>query len=287
MHASGVTTVLRAVRRTPATATYLAILGGVGAVLGWLDHAGVSQVVAGASTNLDNLRAGQIETLVTSAFLSEDVTLWALLLGIGSLLAGAELLWGSRRTVVTFVFGHITATLVVAAGLAVAVRQGWAPTSSLSADDVGVSYGMAAVLGALTASLPERCRAPWAVWWVSLATLAWMNTTTFTAGGHLTAVLLGLVVAAVAVHRGTVSAPLTGPRLALVAGGAVLGLAEIGWDSSWWLLLPLVGAAAVATGRLTPARRASAPDSGGLTPDSGGLSGHASHPCALAPGVID
>ena len=71
------------------------------------------------------------------------------------LLALAELFWRSRQLVLTFTLGHLGATLLVALGLAVAVKLGWTPASVSRDIDVGMSYGAATVLGALTAAIPR------------------------------------------------------------------------------------------------------------------------------------
>ena len=75
--------------------------------------------------------------------------------------------------------------------------------------DVGVSYGMAAAIGLLCARVPRRWRLPYALGClvVTGAMLAiWPD---FTRLGHLTAIVIGLGMAA-AVHGGEVAAAGTG-----------------------------------------------------------------------------
>src|SRR5262249_55288599 len=128
-----------------------------------------ARIIRHASTNLHNLSHGRIGTLLGSAFVNETGPVYVWLPGLVCLMALAELLWRSGRLVVAFTMGHIGATLVVAAGLAAAVELGWLPWSVTRATDVGMSYGAAGVLGALTAAIPRRWRPVWMGWWLAVA----------------------------------------------------------------------------------------------------------------------
>ena len=90
----------------------------------------------------------------TSAADGGDI--FVLLPGLVCLLALGELVWRSKHLVLAFALGHIGATLIVAVGLAVAIEAEWLPMSIEHANDVGVSYGAACVLGALMAVIPRR-----------------------------------------------------------------------------------------------------------------------------------
>ena len=143
------------------------------------------------STNLHNLARGHLGTLVGSAFVSDGGDVYVWLPGLLCLLALGELIWRSRGLLITFVVGHIGATLIVAVGLAAALEAGWLPTSVARASDVGISYGAVCVLGALTASIPSRWRQAWAGWWLGIAVAAALGAD-FTAVGHILALLLGI-----------------------------------------------------------------------------------------------
>ena len=106
-------------------------------------------VIRHMSTNLHNLGHGRLVTLIGSAFVTSEGPMWVWLPGLVCLLALAELLWRSRRVLITFTLGHVGATLIVAAGLATAIEVGWLPLSVARDTDVGISYGAMAVLGAL------------------------------------------------------------------------------------------------------------------------------------------
>ena len=173
------------------TAAYAVVLIGVSFTLTRLGPHARDAVVSRMSTNLHNLRHGHMGTLVGSAFVDGggDICFW--LPGLVCLLALGELIWRSKGLVVAFAVGHIGATLIVAVGLAAALKAGWLPVSVARASDVGVSYGAVCVLGALTASIPSRWRPVWVGWWLGVAVVAALGAD-FTAFGHILALLLGI-----------------------------------------------------------------------------------------------
>lgn len=179
--------------RIRVTIGYAAALSGTAALLVLLGPQTQDRIIRAASTNLDNLRHGRLETLLGSAFVADAGPIYLWLPGLFCLLALAELLWRSGRLAMVFVTGHVGATLLVAAGLAAAVRFGWLPWSVGSARDVGMSYGAAAVLGALTAAIPACWRPAWIGWWISVALGTAMVCVEFTDIGHVTALLLGML----------------------------------------------------------------------------------------------
>ena len=147
------------------------------------------------STNLHNLVRGHFGTLLGSAFVTSNGPMWFWLPGLVCLLALAELLWRSRRLVLTFALGHIGATLIVAAGLAAAIRFRWMPASVARVSDVGISYGAVAVLGALTAAIPARWRPAWVGWWLAVGlVVVCAGGDDFTNAGHVVALVLGMLV---------------------------------------------------------------------------------------------
>jgi hypothetical protein len=98
----------------------------------------------------------------------------------------------SGRLILTFGLGHVGATLIVAGGLAAAIRFGWVPISVARASDVGMSYGAVAVLGALTIAIPASRRPEWIGWWLAVALLAAFAGDAFTNAGHLVALIIGM-----------------------------------------------------------------------------------------------
>ncbi|MDV3129714.1 hypothetical protein M1247_32750 [Mycobacterium sp. 21AC1] len=216
----GVSAVLISVARIRVTLCYAAVLTAVTTALSRLDPSVSDRIAAAASTNLHNLRHGHFGTLLASAFVTESDGVYAWLPGLVCLLALAELLWRSRPLVLTFTVGHIGATLLVAAGLAVEVKLGWVPASVGRDIDVGMSYGAAAVLGALTAAIPLRRLPAWVGWWLAAGLTAAALSRDFTATGHLIALLLGMVVST------RLNRPDRLPRgyVALLAVAALFGL---------------------------------------------------------------
>ena len=201
-------------------------------------------VIRHMSTNLHNLGHGRLVTLVGSAFVTSEGPIWVWLPGLVCLLALAELLWRSRRLLITLALGHVGATLIVAAGLATAIEAGWLPISVARATDVGISYGAVAVLGTLTAAIPSRWRPGWIGWWLSVGLLMVCLGTDFTNTGHFIALLLGIVLSS----RFGVVTRWTRTRVALLVGGVSFGyLVVVNDDLSVavvsLVVVPIVGVA--------------------------------------------
>jgi hypothetical protein len=204
------------VRVTVAYAVMLVVVATTLLVLG---PRAQDDVISHMSTNLHNLRHGHLGTLLGSAFVTAGAQIYVLLPGLVCLLALAELLWQGRRLVLAFALGHIGATLIVAVGLAAAIGFGWLPTSVTRASDVGISYGAAAVLGALSAAIPSRWRPAWIGWWLAIAALATASGQDFTPAGHTVALALGMLLCT----RFRSAGHWTSLRLVLLAGGAAFG----------------------------------------------------------------
>ena len=195
-------------------------------------------VVRHMSTNLHNLAHGRLGTLVGSAFVTSGGPIWAWLPGLVCLLALAELLWRSGRVLVAFTLGHIGATLIVAAGVAASIEIGWLPVSVTHATDVGMSYGAAAVLGALTAAIPLRWRPAWIGWWGSVALVAVFVGDDFTDGGHFVALILGILLS---LRFGAV-ATWTQARVALLVVSVAFGCMVLVNTEVSLTVAPVVGA---------------------------------------------
>jgi hypothetical protein len=184
---------LRALARIRVTVAYAVILTGVSGVLVALGPRVQNRVISHASTNLHNLSHGHLGTLFVSAFVIEAGPIYVWLPGLMCLMALAELMWRSRRLVVAFAIGHIGATLLVAVGLTAAVELGWLSTDVTRVTDVGMSYGAAAVLGALSAAIPSRFRPAWTGWWIAAAAAVVAVNRDFTDVGHAAALVLGVL----------------------------------------------------------------------------------------------
>lgn len=235
---------LSALARFRLTVGYAAALIAVSTVLLLLGPRVHDQVIRHASTNLHNLAHGRVGTLLGSAFVIDEGPFYVWLPGLVCLLALAELLWHSSRVAVVFVVGHIGTTLLVAAGLVAAVKLGWLPLSISRAKDVGMSYGAVAVLGALTAAIPQRWRPAWIGWWLAVGVAVAAVGAEFTDAGHSIALALGMLVAT----RFGKPAQWTPVRYALLgvsAGFGFLLLAHTGWSTLAAVALGAVGALTV------------------------------------------
>ncbi|MBU8813348.1 rhomboid-like protein [Mycolicibacterium goodii] len=186
--------------RIPVTLAYAASLVAVTGVLFALGPQVQDRVLLAASTNLHNLRHGHFATLVSSAFVTDAGPMYAWLPGLMCLLTLAELMWRSSRMLLALAVGHVGATALVAVGLVFAIHHGWAPAEVSRDVDVGVSYGAAGVLGALTAAIPRSWRPVWIGWWLGVAVSVAAGVDGMAAGftdiGHIVALLLGMVLSA-------------------------------------------------------------------------------------------
>ena len=182
--------------RVRFTVGYVAVLLAISCAILALGPHAHDVLVQRASTNLHNLARGHLGTLLGSALVVDAGPLYFWLPFLTCLLALAELHLRTIRLIVAFLVGHIGATLVVAAALAAAVEFGWLPISIARASDVGMSYGALAVLGAMTAAIPERWRPAWIGFWVSAGLASAIIGADFTDAGHTVAVILGVVVSA-------------------------------------------------------------------------------------------
>jgi hypothetical protein len=180
------------VRLAPGTFLYLFILG----VTTWVlrsSTVNVSQTLLREhSTNLQHLRDDTLTVLVTSAFWlsGRELGLWLVL--FPTVLAPAERWLGTLRTIVVFAIGHLTATLVTAAGLSWLIHHHQAPRRLTNVVDVGSSYGFWCVAALFTYRLPGRWRWAWIAALLSgaLFMIAWRQD--FADYGHLVAMLTGL-----------------------------------------------------------------------------------------------
>ncbi len=175
----------------------------------WWTLRGVSDVaghrlILSASTNLHNMRREPVQVLVASAFWTDGGFPWTIIIGFLTVMAFAERWLGTLRWIMAFACGHVGASMIVVTGIAYAVHHHLIPLHIVVASDVGSSYGSTAVLAALAYHLRGTPRALW-----SAGLLAWFGVAawhgrTFTDYGHLTALLIGFAVGAIAValsHR--------------------------------------------------------------------------------------
>jgi hypothetical protein len=185
-------------RRCPLTATYLLLLVAVAVLLAQLPHRVADKVVFHASTNLQGLRDTPLLVLVASAFVLAGGLFGLLLLPLVAVVMGAVERWlGKLATVLVFAFGHVGATLGLAVMLVSGIFHRMIDPQIATVHDVGVSYGLLALAGTLTARVPARWRAWYAaaIGGSSLGMLAISRDPTDV--GHVLAAIVGLVLAVV------------------------------------------------------------------------------------------
>lgn len=200
----------RAARTVPFTLGYGLLLTVGGELVERLDGETREGVLRTVSTNLHNLSAGHLETLVTSALLPADPGPAALLPVLAALLAG-EVVLGTRRALVVFAVGHVGASLAVAGLLGADALPGVVAGPVRFAVDAGPSYGAAAVVGAVLVQAAARVRLgpPAARLAAALAGGAVVAATarplgggpTFTDWGHLLGLAAGAALAAALLRR--------------------------------------------------------------------------------------
>ncbi|MFJ9586339.1 rhomboid-like protein [Streptomyces acidicola] len=178
---------------TPFTFSYATVLL-VSSLIA--DHADPSLVHAlhqGSSTDVAHLVQNPVPALVASA-------LWVVggvmsPYGIGFLLAltALERRVGGMRAAGVFLLGHVLATLGTEIPVGLSVLAGHLPESSLHRLDYGISFGVAASVGALAGLLP-----PWFRWTVLLGFGGVLVaeliefTDPLTNWGHLLALVIGV-----------------------------------------------------------------------------------------------
>ncbi|HEY5978096.1 MAG TPA: rhomboid-like protein [Microlunatus sp.] len=171
--------------------------------------AAVRALVESVSTNLDNMRANPIAVLAASAFVVSPLT-QLLLVPVVIFVFGLVQRWLGRTALfAVWIFGHVGATLFVMAMEINALYRHIAHFSIVVKPDVGVSYGMAAAIALLCARVPQRWRLPYGIGCLAVTGAMFAIWPGFTSLGHLTAIVIGLGMAA-AVHGGEVAALGTG-----------------------------------------------------------------------------
>lgn len=197
-------------RRCPVTFAYLVVLAVTDVlVFHVVAPAARERLLLDVSTNLGNLGRHPVRSMIASmlvvdtraSFLDELLIVG---LGIAVCLARLERRAGSLRAAAVFVFGHVTATLVAALVLLVAIGSGSYPPALEHTLDFGVSYGSITATTAITWYLPGGVRVPWAAVCVlyPLTAASWYGwVPDFTTVGHVAGALCGLAAGYAAVRR--------------------------------------------------------------------------------------
>jgi len=183
----------RAVLSAPLTTAYLIVLSATTALVTSSSPTRDAHLLLSFSTNLHELAHVPVRVLVGSAFWTDgwaELALWVVLFAV--IVAPVEHRVGWRRTLAVLAAGHFGATLVVAAGLSVALHFGAVAPTVVDAEDVGASYAFFAVAAFAGYLLGAQERLVYlGVLGAYVAGNA-IQSHTFTDFGHLIAVAIGL-----------------------------------------------------------------------------------------------
>lgn len=181
------------VRSSPGTHVWLAILAVTSTVVAVAAPHTREMLLHHYSTNLVELHRHPIRVLIGSAFWIQTPSAFAFYTVLFELVhAPAERWLGTWHWLFTAATAHIGATLISQKAVFFGIRDDRLPHSLAHTVDIGVSYGLAGVVGVLAYRVPVRWR--WAYLAAVLGFFGYpvLRGGTYTDLGHLTAFLLGL-----------------------------------------------------------------------------------------------
>ncbi|MFF8590917.1 rhomboid-like protein [Streptomyces sp. NPDC015220] len=178
---------------TPFTLAYAAVLAVTSLVARYAAPSVVDALHRGSSTDVAHLVRAPLLVLPASALWIAGGLVTPYSLCFLLVLTALERRIGGLRTAGVFLYGHVLATLATEVPVGLAVAAGALPGSSLHRLDYGISFGVAASLGALAGLLR-----PWLRWpvLVLFAGVTLADLLTFAdplaSSGHLVSVGLGV-----------------------------------------------------------------------------------------------
>ena len=144
---------------TPFTFGYVAVLAATSLFARYADPSLTSALYQASSTDVAHLMQSPALVLLASALWIAGGVTSSFTLVFVLALTGLERRIGGGRTAVVFLLGHVLATLATEIPVGVLVLVGDLPHSSLHRFDYGISFGVAASVGALAGLLR-----PWLRW---------------------------------------------------------------------------------------------------------------------------
>ncbi|MEU5766987.1 rhomboid-like protein [Streptomyces asoensis] len=182
-------------RRVPApfTLAYTAVLAVTSYVTAHAAPALVHALHQGSSTDVAHLVRAPVLVLSASALWVAGGFASPFTLGFVVVLTALERRVGGARTAVVFLLGHVLATLATEVPVGLAVLAGGLPGSSLHRLDYGISFGVAASVGALAGLLRPWLRLPLLVGFGAMLLQDLIAyTDPLTNWGHLIALAIGV-----------------------------------------------------------------------------------------------
>ncbi|TGB13656.1 hypothetical protein E2651_08620 [Streptomyces sp. MZ04] len=178
---------------TPFTFGYAVVLTLTSLLAQYADPGLVSSLHQGSSTDVAHLTQTPLLVLLASALWIAGGIASPYAIGFLLVLTGLERRVGALRTAGVFLLGHVVATLATEVPVGFSVLVGHLPESSLHRLDYGISFGVAASIGALAGLFR-----PWLRWLVLVAFGGMLVddlvafTDPLTNWGHLMALLIGV-----------------------------------------------------------------------------------------------
>lgn len=207
------------VRATPGTHIWLLILAVTSVTAAAMSPHLRSYLLHSVSTNLVELHRHPIRVLVASALWIEPPSGFLFYAVLFELVhATAERWLGTARWLLVAAVAHIGATLVSQKAVFFGIRDDRLPGSLAHTVDIGVSYGLAGVVGVLAYRVPRPWRWGYLAVVLPFFAVPVLDDGSFTDLGHLTAVLIGLCCYGVtpptpaAARRGGAAPPRSRPR---------------------------------------------------------------------------
>lgn len=192
---------------------YAAVVIGTAVGLALIPPGDAQRVVLSSSTNVVNLRQHPPFVLVVSAFVEPSLAQLWIVLPLVWALGALQRRLGRAAVAVTVVLGHVGATLFVSTVLTAGIAKGRISLAEATATDVGVSYGLVAALGVLTAYAPARWRSRYRVGVTVVLLGVLLAARSFTDLGHLVAWGTGLALSVLVGAGGRAAS--TSPRRGL------------------------------------------------------------------------
>ena len=162
-------------------------------------------LLASRSSTLHVLLTSPGRGFVQSAFWLDSVWELPVVMAYAFLLAPVEQWLGTLRWLAVAILGHIGATLLVAVLIWAAITTNLSAGENISGIDVGVSYAFGAIAGIFTYRLRPPLRWIFPVSLLSILVLILAVQPSFTAVGHILAVLIGLALGRLTRDEGPLS----------------------------------------------------------------------------------